>query len=172
MCLNAMARDWPEFHEHARFVRKIAWNLRRQRNIPRHVDIEDLLAEGMVGLVEARTRFDPNHGATFTTFAWRRVTGRILDYVRHECQVPTVDREAELEALPDHVPCNADSALELRRVLERAESLPSHLREAALVMLDRGGRSDDCAPVLGVNRRRYSYLRELVRQQLRAVVAG
>ena len=166
------AVEWPDFHEHARFVRKIVWTFRRQHRVPPHVQMEDLMAEGMMGLVEARHRFNPEGHAAFTTFAWRRVTGRILDYLRSQCRKPQVDVNVELGTLPDQTSCNLDSAMELQRVLEQAESLPPVLHQTLQVMMDHGGRSNECCPVLGVDRHRYVRLRNQVRQQLLPAVAA
>ena len=66
--------------EHMGLVRSIAVSM--GRNYPRHVDIEDLVQAGMVGLMEAAQRFDPEHGVPFAAFASRRIRGAINDSVR------------------------------------------------------------------------------------------
>jgi len=43
---------------------------------------EDLEGAGLVGLVEALNAYDPTGGATFMTFAYFRVRGAIVDYLR------------------------------------------------------------------------------------------
>lgn len=58
-------------------VRAMAWRLHRR--VPRHVDLEDLVAYGQIGLLEAIERFDEGRGLQFSTFAWHRVRGAILD---------------------------------------------------------------------------------------------
>jgi RNA polymerase sigma factor for flagellar operon FliA len=58
-------------------VRVIAGQL--MRHMPRHVDIEDLIQNGMVGLLEAAQRYESRRGASFTTYATRRVRGAMLD---------------------------------------------------------------------------------------------
>jgi RNA polymerase sigma factor for flagellar operon FliA len=58
-------------------VRSIAWKIRCK--LPKHVDLEDLVSYGQVGLAEAARDFDPNRGSQFTTFAYYRVRGAILD---------------------------------------------------------------------------------------------
>jgi RNA polymerase sigma factor for flagellar operon FliA len=65
---------------HVSLVRQIA--LRFARRIPRHVELDDLVQAGMVGLLEAVERFTPVQGASFATFAAIRVRGAIVDYVR------------------------------------------------------------------------------------------
>jgi RNA polymerase sigma factor for flagellar operon FliA len=58
-------------------VRSIAWKVHQR--LPAHVDLEDLVSYGQVGLAEAARDFDADRGGQFTTFAWYRVRGAILD---------------------------------------------------------------------------------------------
>jgi len=60
-------------------VRSIAWKIHQR--LPLHVDLDDLVAYGQVGLAEAARDFDPLRGLKYTTFAWYRVRGAILDGV-------------------------------------------------------------------------------------------
>lgn len=53
-----------------------------------HVERDDLVALGDLGLVEASTRYDPEGGASFATFAWYRVQGAILDGLRRGSTLP------------------------------------------------------------------------------------
>lgn len=45
---------------------------------------DDLYAAGVTGLLEAADRFDPTRGVAFTTFAYYRIRGAILDSQRAE----------------------------------------------------------------------------------------
>ena len=47
--------------------------------LPKHYDIEDLISDGVVGLLSATERFDPNRGVKFETFATYYIKGAILD---------------------------------------------------------------------------------------------
>ena len=51
-----------------------------QRNLTR----DDLYQFGVVGLLDALARFDPENGNKFKTFAYRRIHGEIIDAVRRE----------------------------------------------------------------------------------------
>lgn len=42
----------------------------------------DLIQEGTVGLIEAVENFDHARGVAFPTFAWPRIKGRIINYLR------------------------------------------------------------------------------------------
>jgi RNA polymerase sigma factor for flagellar operon FliA len=53
-----------------------------------HVAFEELVALGNAGLTEAATRFDPERGVLFATFAWYRVNGAIMDGLRKSTPLP------------------------------------------------------------------------------------
>jgi RNA polymerase sigma factor for flagellar operon FliA len=56
--------------------------------LPAGVDRENLEAAGVLGLVEAAARFDPARNVNFTSFAYRRVQGAILDELRRNSVFP------------------------------------------------------------------------------------
>jgi RNA polymerase sigma factor FliA len=66
--------------DHLSYVRALASQLRKE--ISSLVDPEDLVAYGSKGLVEAAERFDPTRGASFTTFAYYRIRGAMVDGLR------------------------------------------------------------------------------------------
>ncbi len=45
-------------------------------------DYEDAASQGLLGLIEALDRFDPQHGAQFTTYATLRIRGKVIDHLR------------------------------------------------------------------------------------------
>jgi len=61
-------------------VQAIAAKLKR--TLGRSIEFEDLVAYGTKGLLEAAERFDPTQGASFSTFAYYRVRGSMLDGLR------------------------------------------------------------------------------------------
>jgi RNA polymerase sigma factor FliA len=66
--------------QHLSLVHAIAGKLKR--NLGRSLDFEDLVGYGCKGLVEAAQRFDPRQGTAFTTFAYYRIRGAMLDGLR------------------------------------------------------------------------------------------
>jgi len=58
-------------------VRSIAWKIHQR--LPRSVELDDLIGYGQVGLAEAARDFDSRRGIQFTTYAYYRVRGAILD---------------------------------------------------------------------------------------------
>jgi RNA polymerase sigma factor for flagellar operon FliA len=62
---------------HQGLVRAIAW--KTHRRVPHQVDVDDLIAYGQIGLLEAINAFDAKLGRKFTTYAWHRIRGAMLD---------------------------------------------------------------------------------------------
>jgi RNA polymerase sigma factor for flagellar operon FliA len=58
-----------------------------------HVDVDDLIAWGTLGLLVALDRYDPGREALFATFARFRIRGAILDQLRALDWVPRSVRE-------------------------------------------------------------------------------
>ncbi len=52
------------------------------RNLPPHVDRDDLLAAGLLGLTEAAQRFDAGRKVPFHSYAIPRIWGAMLDELR------------------------------------------------------------------------------------------
>jgi RNA polymerase sigma factor for flagellar operon FliA len=50
--------------------------------LPSHIDEEDLRSVGVIGLMDAANKFDPERGNKFATYAEHRVKGAILDELR------------------------------------------------------------------------------------------
>ncbi len=50
--------------------------------LPSHVDGDDLMSYGILGLIGAVERFDPDRGIRFETFAMARIKGAIIDELR------------------------------------------------------------------------------------------
>lgn len=62
------------------YVRSLAATVRKQFNA--QLELEELVAYGQVGLLEAADRFDAKVGANFLTFAHYRIKGAIFDGLR------------------------------------------------------------------------------------------
>jgi RNA polymerase sigma factor for flagellar operon FliA len=56
--------------------------------LPPGVDAENLEAAGVLGLVEAASKFDPTRNAQFKTFAYLRIRGAIVDELRRNSPLP------------------------------------------------------------------------------------
>lgn len=56
-------------------------------------DYEDLVSQGLLGLIDAVDRYSPQHGAQFSTYAILRIRGKILDYLRSQDWLSRVGRQ-------------------------------------------------------------------------------
>ena len=61
-------------------VKKIAWQVFGR--VQRVVEIEDLIQQGMEGLVSAAQKYSPKEGVTFQQYAQLRIRGSIIDFLR------------------------------------------------------------------------------------------
>lgn len=65
---------------HLDLVRALATRIAAR--LPSHVEIEDLVHDGVLGLLDAADRYDPMRNARFLAYAEPRVRGAILDGLR------------------------------------------------------------------------------------------
>lgn len=61
--------------------------------LPPHVEVDDLISVGVIGLIDAIDKYDANRGAKFKTYAEFRVRGAILDELRSMDWVPRSVRQ-------------------------------------------------------------------------------
>lgn len=66
--------------DHVELVRTLA--ARIAHRVPSHVEFNELVSVGMMGLVEAARRYQPALGVPFDAFARRRVHGAMVDSLR------------------------------------------------------------------------------------------
>lgn len=66
--------------EHLPMVRYLAQRIHER--LPQHVEMDDLVSAGVLGLIDAFHRFDPAKNVQFRSYAQFRVTGAILDSLR------------------------------------------------------------------------------------------
>jgi len=102
---------------YAPLVRSIARRL--SMKLPKHYDFNDLVSDGMVGLLLAIERFDPNRGVKFETFATYYIKGAILDNLPKLPKVPKAQEDVIYDS-PEDV--ETDSANLFNRVTNLAYS--------------------------------------------------
>jgi RNA polymerase sigma factor FliA len=66
--------------EHLPLVKAIA--IRVHDSLPVHVELDDLVHAGILGLFDAATKFDPKKQVAFSSYAKHRIKGAILDSLR------------------------------------------------------------------------------------------
>jgi RNA polymerase sigma factor for flagellar operon FliA len=66
--------------EHLSLVKAIA--IRVHENLPVHVDLDDMVHAGVLGLFDAVEKYDNNRNVVFQAYAKHRIKGAILDSLR------------------------------------------------------------------------------------------
>ena len=66
--------------EHVGLVRALAGRLAHR--VPSQVEVSELISVGVLGLIDAASRFKPSLGVPFDAFARRRIHGAMLDALR------------------------------------------------------------------------------------------
>lgn len=61
-------------------IKAIAINL--VSTLPKNIDLEDLIQEGVIGLLQSYDRYDPSKKVTFYTYSMSRIKGAMIDYLR------------------------------------------------------------------------------------------
>ena len=136
--------------EHMRLIKCVAYRLAAR--LPSSVEVDDLIAAGVVGYLESAPRWDPLRGS-FETFIEFRVKGAMLDEIRALDAAPRSLRhrqkkingaERTLGARLGRAPTREEIAHELGLSLEQVEEalLPHNT-----VSLDSTGDPGDIPPV-------------------------
>jgi RNA polymerase sigma factor FliA len=77
--------------QYSPLVKYVAGRMRSR--LPHSVDQDDLVSDGVLGLMDAIERFDPSRGLSFQTFAVPRIRGAIIDGLRSMDFVPRSVRD-------------------------------------------------------------------------------
>jgi RNA polymerase sigma factor for flagellar operon FliA len=122
-------------------------------SLPSSVELDDLVGEGMYGLLEAIEKYDASRGVKFETYAIIRIHGAMLDALRALDWVPrairrkTRELEQVREALErdfERVPTQAEIARRLGVSVDELHRLLSNNRRSTVVSLEEqiSARSD------------------------------
>jgi len=140
--------------EHLPLAKAIA--VRVHENLPVHVDLDDLVHAGILGLFDAVTKFDPDKQVAFSSYAKHRIKGAILDSLRQldwasrdlrrrHKQVEAATRD--LTATLQRNPTEDEVAEKLGVEQDRWRQMMLDLRNVGLVSAStRGQEGDDLPP--------------------------
>lgn len=107
--------------------------------LPASIDVEDLISMGVLGLLDAIQKYDPQRPNTFKTYAEYHIRGAMLDYVRAWDWVPRSVRD------------KAHALTEAYATMERQQGRPATDEEvAACLGLDRATFEDWLTHARGV----------------------
>ena len=136
--------------EHLPLVKAIA--IRVHENLPVHVDLDDLVHAGALGLIDAVKKYDSTKNVAFHAYAKHRIKGAILDSLRQldwasrdlrkrQKQVEAVSRS--LSTRLGRTPSDAEIAEEMGFTMERWRHVQMELRTAGLVSADSAANDSD-----------------------------
>ncbi len=77
--------------EYSPLIKYIA--LRLAVRLPPHIELDDLISSGVLGLIDAIEKFNPNKDTQFKTYAEIRIRGAMLDELRSQDWVPRSVRQ-------------------------------------------------------------------------------
>jgi RNA polymerase sigma factor for flagellar operon FliA len=111
--------------DHVPLLRHIAG--RMSLDVPGGIDREDLVGYGMVGLIGAADAWDASRGLKFSTFAYTKIRGAILDELRRMDFLPRGRREKVREL---------DRAMQELEQQLGTKPTPEQLAEALSISID------------------------------------
>ena len=136
--------------QYAPLVKRIAYHL--MARLPASVQADDLIQNGMLGLLDAIGRFEEGLGAQFETYAVQRIRGAMLDGLRENDWLPRgVRREMrrvegaiqQLEHRNGRAPSEKELADALGMALADYQKLLQDARGHQLIYLEDLTGSDD-----------------------------
>ena len=106
--------------QHIGLVHRVANHLKAR--LPDHVELDELVQIGMLGLLEATKNFDSTQGVELSTFASKRIRGAILDEIRRRSPLSRSDNasvKSEQDAIEklSHLHSREPSASEIAEEL-------------------------------------------------------
>jgi RNA polymerase sigma factor for flagellar operon FliA len=113
--------------------------------LPAHVEETDLISYGLLGLIGAVERFDPDRHVKFETYAVSRIKGSIIDELRSLDWVPRsvrarareIERKsAELEHRLQRAPTDEELAAGLGMEMEEFQGAITQISNSSIVALD------------------------------------
>jgi RNA polymerase sigma factor for flagellar operon FliA len=118
--------------------------------LPVHIDIQDMINSGVLGLMDAIEKFDPDKGVKFETYAEYRVKGSILDSLRAMDWVPRSVRKVatilentyvDLEKRHGRPATDEEVAAAMDVGVERLHKIVNRVSSVSMVSLERDPKS-------------------------------
>jgi len=128
---------------HLPLVRRVVQRLAARK--PPHIETDDLVSWGIVGLLDAIAKYDSKKEASFSTYAQFRIRGAILDHLRSLDWVPRSVRQKasliekvsrQLEGTLGRPPLEEEIASELGVSLDAYQELLTKVGEMSLFSLE------------------------------------
>jgi RNA polymerase sigma factor FliA len=130
-------------HKYLHLVKYVAGRI--SVNLPPNVEINDLINDGILGLIDAIEKYDDARGVKFETYAITRINGAILDALRSLDWVPRAVRQRarelerahqELEVSLGRAPTDEDLANRLGISVRELHTIVQRVRGTAVLSLE------------------------------------
>jgi RNA polymerase sigma factor for flagellar operon FliA len=147
---HGSAQREQQARRHAPLVRKLAHQV--VARLPANVELDDMIQAGMIGLMDALTRFEESQGTQFEVYAASRIRGAMLDELRSSDWLPRSARKGQrdienaihrLEGVLKRPPTEAEIAREMKVDVQTYQALLNDARGAQLVYFDDLGGAED-----------------------------
>ncbi len=119
--------------------------------LPMHVDIQDMINSGVLGLMDAIEKYDPEKGVKFETYAEYRIKGSILDSLRAMDWVPRSVRKVatllentyvDLEKKLGRPATDEEAAQAMNIEVDKFHKIVNRVSSVSMVSLERDNRND------------------------------
>jgi len=143
--------------QHQPMVRRIA--LQMIAKLPASVELDDLIQAGMIGLLDASSRYQDNKGAQFETFVSQRIRGAMLDELRASdwgsrgLRQSARGVEKAIQALEHRFgrPPTEGGARELKIDLEAYQSLLQEIQGCQLLYVEDFAKGESDNPFIDIH---------------------
>ena len=118
-------------------VRRLAHHLIAK--LPASVQIDDLIQAGLIGLMDAISRFEEGQGAQFETYASQRIRGSMLDWMPRgirQAQRKIDEATVKAEQMLGRAPTESEIAQVMDLSLDQYQTMLFESRGAQLVFYD------------------------------------
>lgn len=136
--------------QYAPLVRRMAHHMLSR--LPANVEVDDIVQAGLIGLMDAVSRYEETQGAQFETYATQRIKGAMLDELRSADWLPRSVRknqrsiEAAIHKLQQRLqraPTDLEIAKEMGLPIDEYHTMLADARGLQLVHFEDFSGSDD-----------------------------
>jgi RNA polymerase sigma factor for flagellar operon FliA len=130
-------------HRYVHLVKYVAGRV--SVNLPPNVELNDLISDGVIGLIDAIEKYDDERGVKFETYAITRIHGAILDALRSLDWVPRAVRQKareldrvhqEMETELGRSPTDDELATRMGVSLKELDTMQQRVRGTAVLSLE------------------------------------
>ncbi len=131
------------------------------------VAFDDLLQEGLIGLLEAEKRFDPRKEVKFSTYASHWIKKKMLEALNRERKVSLNAVHLEIEEMDSLVEIPAEVAVQTLPSLQLPKDFPEREAKILRFVFEEHKTLREIADILGIAREKVRQLQQLAFRRIR-----